>query len=94
VEFSAVSCAETGPETEELSGWVEEIDLPAGELKVRVGGQARTLDVAPGCLVFLHGERVKLRLLQPNDHVRMVCTRAGEDCVAHSICVQWWPPLP
>jgi hypothetical protein len=50
-------------------GVIEEIDLVSREVSVHLGGGAARFDVPPDCPVWLHGERIKLRLVQPGDRV-------------------------
>lgn len=52
-------------------GTVQRIDLIARELTIRQECRSITYNIPPTCEVLLNGERVKLRLLQPRDQVRI-----------------------
>jgi hypothetical protein len=58
-------------------GVVREVDL-IGRI-VTVDGKCRSVAfaVSPGCEVLLNGERVKLRMLQPRDRVRVAYRDGG-----------------
>lgn len=66
-------------------GMIHCIDTVNRELTVIVAGELLTFDVPVGCEVFLHGERVRLRLLQPGDWARLKYTRRGRLLAAHAI---------
>jgi len=74
----------------EVSGLIRELDVPGRQLTVLVDGTEVCFDVAPDCTVLLHDDRVKLRLLQPRDHARVVYTESADGPVAHAIRVGWW----
>ena len=84
----------------EISGVIGELDVPGRRLTVLVNGAPMEFDVAPDCTVWLHEDRVKLRLLQPRDYARVDYTDSAEGPVAHAIRVNWWfgesekPPPP
>ena len=65
-------------EVQETAGVIEEIDLLARFVRVHVAGVLLDFDVAGDCVVTLHGERVKLRLLQPGDPVRVSFTEEAD----------------
>jgi hypothetical protein len=75
------------PEVQETAGVIQEIDLLARFVRVRVGGALVEFDVAGDCEVTLHGERVKLRLLQPGDPVRIGYTEEPERRLARLLWV-------
>jgi hypothetical protein len=75
-------------------GIVGRVDSVGRELDVHVAGTAVRFDVPPGCLVTLRGERVKLRLLQPRDRVRVAYTEAHGRQIAEVIEVQPTVPAP
>jgi hypothetical protein len=77
-----------------LQGTVQRIDLVAREVSVAVGGVLWTLAVPPSCAVWLNDERVKLRLLQPQDVIEVECGSAGGQTVAGSMRVILSPPIP
>jgi hypothetical protein len=52
-------------------GVLQQIDLIDRQLTVRQHDSAITVAVPPNCEILLNGERVKLRLLQPRDRVRV-----------------------
>lgn len=52
-------------------GVVLRVDTVNRELTVLVNGDALTFDVPVDCVVALHGERVRLRMVQPEDRVRI-----------------------
>ena len=55
----------------EVEGIVQRISLIDRSLAVGLGTSQMLFDVAPACVVRLNGERVKLRMLQPGDRVRI-----------------------
>ena len=64
--------------SEEFEGVVRRVDPVAREVEVHVAGIPISLDVRSDCVITLRGERVKLRLIQPRDRVRVKYTeRAG-----------------
>lgn len=69
-------------------GLVEQIDAINRELLVLSAGTSRILDVPPGCPVMLHGERVKFRMIQPRDRVKIRYIRCCGRLVAQAIDVQ------
>ena len=73
-----------------VEGVVQQIDLLNREVVVLACGAARRFDVPPDCAVYLSGERVKLRLLQARDRVRVVYAERGEALVASSLRVGWF----
>jgi hypothetical protein len=60
-----------------ILGVIEEIDLVSREVRVHLGDSAARFDVPPDCPVWLHGERIKLRLVQPGDRVAI---QYGKQC--------------
>lgn len=52
-------------------GVLQRIDLISREVKVAQGNTSVTYSIAPDCEILLNGERIKLRMLQPRDHVRI-----------------------
>src|SRR4051794_35436984 len=57
--------------TPQSVGSVHRVDIVNRELTVLVDGNLLTFDVPVGCEITLHGERVRLRVLQPRDRVRV-----------------------
>jgi hypothetical protein len=76
------------------TGILLEVDVPGRELKVFADGASQAFDVATDCPVYLHGERVRLRLLQPGDYAQVCYTHEAGAAVARSIRVNWWFPGP
>jgi hypothetical protein len=54
----------------------------------------REIDVPPGCPITLRGERVRLRLVQARDRVRVTYVEFRESRVASAVEVQSGPPSP
>jgi hypothetical protein len=74
----------------EVTGIIREVDPLERTLRVYVAGQVTAYDVAPDCEVLLHGERVKLRLLQPLDCAHIAYTETAIGPRAHRVRVNWW----
>lgn len=66
-------------------GMIQQVDLINRAVTVRQEHSARTFDVPPACVVRLNGERVKLRMLQQRDRVRVRYRSAPSGPVAQSI---------
>ena len=80
---------------DEAVGVIQEVDVLGRTLTVLVNGVPRVFDVAPDCPVVLHGERVKLRLVQPEDHVHVIYGPAPAGLLAQAVEVDWrLPGLP
>lgn len=77
--------ANTNAAPEVAQGVIQLIDLIDREVTVRQEGGAARYAVSGKCEVLLNGERVKLRMLQPRDRVRIVYRRRGEGRVALSL---------
>jgi hypothetical protein len=75
-------------------GIVRSVDAVGRELKVDCAGIHFTVDVRRDCLITLRGERVKLRLLQPRDRVRVSYTECRGNRIAATIEVQPNGPEP
>jgi hypothetical protein len=58
------------------------------ELATLVDGVLVTIYVPPACDVMLRGERIKLRMVQPRDRVRVTYTQCGDSMIASAIEVQ------
>ena len=69
------------------AGVIERVDVRARELTLRLDGVAQVFGLPPGCPLFLHGEAVKLRLLQPADRAHVFYTREDGALVAHTVRV-------
>jgi hypothetical protein len=68
----------------QLEGILRRLDVIGREIEVTDQATHRTLMVPPGCQVFLHGERVKLRMLLPGDRLRITYR---ERCESLEACV-------
>jgi hypothetical protein len=66
-----VRTATTDATPEVAYGVLQRIDLIAREVTVRQETGPVTYTAPPDCQVLLNGERVKLRMLQPRDRVRV-----------------------
>lgn len=69
-------------------GVVHRVDTVNREIAVLAGGELLTFDVPVGCAVVLHGEPVKLRMVQPQDRVKIRHASRGGLQVALTIEVQ------
>lgn len=73
---------------EEIDGIVRWVDPIGREMEVQVEGGPVSLDVRPDCVISLRGERIKLRLIQPRDRVRVKYTEHCSARIADTIEVQ------
>ena len=71
----------------EAAGVIERVDVPGRELTVRIGGAPCLFALAPDCQLVLHGEPVKLRMLQALDRAHLRYARAGDDLIAYQVRV-------
>ena len=79
----------TGTSIGEVRGRIAGLNPPTREVTLLVDGQTIELDLAPDCLIELHGEPVRLRMLQVGDIVQVALSGPRQ---ARSICVQpLWP---
>jgi hypothetical protein len=69
-------------------GVVHRVDTINRELTVLVNRGLLTFDVPVDCEITLHGERVRFRLVQPRDRVKVRHARRGASIVALAIHVQ------
>ncbi len=77
----------------EAEAVVHRVDPVNRELAALVEGILVTIYVPPGCDIVLRGERVKLRMVQPRDRVRVTYTELADSLVAREIEVQpAYPP--
>jgi hypothetical protein len=67
---------------------VQKVDPINRELIATIDDVPMTIYVPPGCNVLLRGERVKLRLVQARDRVRIHCRKVRDALVATDIVVQ------
>jgi hypothetical protein len=71
-----------------LYGVVTDVDPVCREIAVYLAGSEITLDVRCDTVITLRGERVKLRLIQPRDEVRILCREEEHGLVADRIEVR------
>lgn len=64
---------------------IQQVDPVNRELAALVEGVLVTIDVPPRCEVILRGERIKLRMVQPRDRVRVTYTESANPIVARAI---------
>ena len=69
-------------------GVVRRVDPVGRELDVHVAGTSVSFDIRPDCVITLRGERVKLRLVQPLDRVRVAFTEWRGVRIADAVEVQ------
>ncbi len=72
---------------------IQRVDPINRELAALVDGAVVTIYVPPDCNVVLRGERIKLRMVQPGDRVRVTCTPCANSLVTSAIEVQPGPPI-
>lgn len=78
----------------EAEAVIHRVDPVNRELVAVVQGAAMTIYVPPDCGVVLRGERVKLRMVQPGDRLRVAYSELADSLVAHEIEVRPAYPLP
>jgi hypothetical protein len=71
VKEGAMVAQSTDVPTQLVEGTLQRVDTVCREVIVRVDGRWMCFDVPTECAIFLNRERVKLRLLQPTDRVRV-----------------------
>ncbi|QEL17508.1 hypothetical protein [Limnoglobus roseus] len=79
---------------ENTEGTVRRVDPVGRVVEVRVGGVTINFDVRPDCVITLRGERVKLRMLEPRDRVRVTYTEYQGTRVADAVEVSTAGPAP
>lgn len=72
----------------EADAIVHRVDAINRELAALVDGVLVTIYVPPACDVMLRGERIKLRMVQPRDRVRVTYTQYANSMIASAIEVQ------
>lgn len=77
-----------------VDGVVRRVDPVCREVEVDAGGATVRFDVRPGCVITLRGERVKLRLIQPRDRVRVTYTERQGARLADAVEVSTAAPAP
>ena len=78
----------------EAEAVIRRVDPVNRELAALVEGVLVTIDVPPACEVILRGERIKLRMVQPRDRVRVTYTEFDNSLVARAIEVLPRYPAP
>lgn len=68
-----------------IEGVIRHVDIVNRDVSVFTTNDVRVFDVPASCAIRLNGERVKLRLLQPRDRVRLTYMLHNEICTAVSI---------
>ena len=69
----------------EAEAVIHRVDPVNRELAALVEGVLVTIYVPPACEVILRGERIKLRMVQPRDRVRVTYTESADPIVARAI---------
>lgn len=69
-------------------GIVERVDIVQREVAVLIQNNVKLFDIPPDCPIFLHGERIKLRMMQPRDQVNIRFAAGDELPIATSVEVQ------
>lgn len=65
------------PAADAVIGVVQTVDVVQRELNLLIRSQPLVVDIPPECPVVLRGERIKLRLIQPGDTVRIKVLHAA-----------------
>jgi cobalt-zinc-cadmium efflux system membrane fusion protein len=73
---------------QETVGVIQAVDVPGRTLTLQADGVSTTFDIAPDCAIVLHGERVKLRLVQPSDTAVVAYEQTLEGLLAHVVQVE------
>lgn len=73
---------------EKVRGFVLTVDADRREVVVTLSTGPEQLFIPPNCLIFLHGERIKLRLVQAGDEVCVTFVRYRENRSVKVIHVQ------
>lgn len=76
------------PSTRKADVIVERTDLVNRELTAWVDGASIPIYVPPDCEILLRGERIKLRMVQAGDRLRVDFAQMGDFLVAREIEVQ------
>ena len=61
------------------------MDIVQREVAVLTQNSLKLFDIPPDCPILLHGERIKLRMLQPRDHVNIRFAAGDELPIAFSV---------
>jgi hypothetical protein len=74
--------------TERAQGAVQRVNTVEREISVLLPTGLAVFDVPSECRILLRGEPIKLRLIQPRDHVRIAFADHQGRLVAHLLEVQ------
>lgn len=77
-------CSDRGGK-EHACGIVQMVDLVAREMRILLHTGMDVFDIPPNCPIYLHGEQVKLRMIQPRDKVRITFKRMPERLVIEKL---------
>jgi hypothetical protein len=66
-------------------GIVQHVDVVGRDLAVLLQTGVEIFDIPPDCPILLHGERIKLRMVQPRDHVWVTFHRTPQRAIAEKI---------
>lgn len=77
-----------GRQSEFAWGIVQNVDLVGRDMTVLLQTGIEVFDIPPDCPILLHGEQIKLRIVQPRDHVWIAFNRQSERLVAEKLEVQ------
>jgi hypothetical protein len=69
-------------------GVVQGIDLVGRDVTVLLQTGVEVFDIPPDCPILLHGEQIKLRMVQPRDYVWITFHRTPQRAVAEKVEVQ------
>jgi len=79
----------TDTEARQVQGTLRRVDVCRRELHLLVDGATFVCYVSPDCPVFANAERVRLRLLQPDDCVRVEFSMNSGEAVATRVALVW-----
>ena len=65
------------PDIDAVIGVVQTVDVVQRELILLFCSQPLVVDIPPECALILRGERIKLRIIQPGDTVRIKVLHAA-----------------
>jgi hypothetical protein len=73
---------------ERAQGTIQRVDTLGREITVLLSTGLEVFYVPPDCPIVLHGERIKLRMIQPRDKVRVTFVRSRGMLVVKLLEVQ------
>jgi hypothetical protein len=73
---------------ERAQGVVQRVDSLGREITILLSTGLEVFYVPPDCPIHLHGERIKLRMIQPRDQARVTFDRNPELLVAKRVELQ------